>query len=118
LGWMHFRQPPEDQRVLRFQIEPPEGAEFSFGANASGIALSPDGKTAAYVAQSNGKSRLNLTSGQQIQRRRRLPEKLLVVVGFGPLPNGALVLIEARNACTSVTSPMGRGSDGSSRYCT
>jgi hypothetical protein len=23
LGWMHFRQPPADQRVLRFQIEPP-----------------------------------------------------------------------------------------------
>jgi hypothetical protein len=53
---------------------------------------------------------------QQIQRRRRLLEKLLVVVGFGPLPDGSLVLIEARNACTSVTSPMGRGSDGSSRY--
>ena len=45
-------------------------------------------------------------------------EKLLVVAGFGPLPDGWLALIEARNASKSVTSPMGRGSDGSSRYCT
>jgi Tol biopolymer transport system component len=59
-GWAlaHFRQPPADERVLRFQIEPPEGAEFSYGATTSGIALSPDGRTAAYVASSNGKSRL------------------------------------------------------------
>jgi Tol biopolymer transport system component/predicted Ser/Thr protein kinase len=59
-GWAvaHFRQPPADERVLRFQIEPPEGGEFSYGATTSGIALSPDGRTAAYVASSNGKSRL------------------------------------------------------------
>jgi serine/threonine protein kinase len=59
-GWAvsHFRQPPADERVLRFQIEPPEGAEFSYGTNTAGIALSPDGRTAAYVASSNGKSRL------------------------------------------------------------
>jgi eukaryotic-like serine/threonine-protein kinase len=32
-GWemARFRQPPADQRVLRFQIEPPEGGEFSYG---------------------------------------------------------------------------------------
>jgi serine/threonine protein kinase len=31
-GWemARFRQPPADQRVMRFQIEPPEGAEFSY----------------------------------------------------------------------------------------
>jgi hypothetical protein len=47
-----------------------------------------------------------------------LPEKLLVVAGFGPFPDGWPVLIEARNACTSVTSPIGRGSEGNSQYCT
>jgi hypothetical protein len=53
-----FRQPPVDQRVMRFQIEPPEGGEFSYGTISAGIALSPDGRTAAYVASSNGKNRL------------------------------------------------------------
>jgi serine/threonine protein kinase len=59
-GWAmaHVRQPPADQRVLRFQIEPPEGGEFSYGTVSAGIALSPDGRTAAYVASSNGKNRL------------------------------------------------------------
>jgi serine/threonine protein kinase len=59
-GWemARFRQPPADQRVLRFQIEPPGGGAFSFGANNIGIALSPDGRTAAYIASSSGTTRL------------------------------------------------------------
>jgi hypothetical protein len=57
------------------------------------------------------------TSGQQIQRRRRLPE-LLAGVGVGTLAVGWLVRIEARNASKSCMSPMGRGSGGNSRYCT
>ncbi|MGD1095746.1 MAG: hypothetical protein ABSB35_27600, partial [Bryobacteraceae bacterium] len=59
-GWAvsHFDQPTTDERVLRLRIEPPEGADFSYGANNAGISLSPDGRTAAYVASSNGKSRL------------------------------------------------------------
>ena len=68
----------------------------------------------------------NRTSAQQIQRRRRRRETLFVasvvvsfvVVGFGPLSDGWLLLIEAIYAATSVMSPMGRGSGGSSRYCT
>ena len=59
-GWeiARVRQPPADQRVMRFQIDPPEGGEFSYGTVSAGIALSPDGRTAAYVASSNGKNRL------------------------------------------------------------
>ena len=58
-GWTvgHFRQRPTDDRVLQLQLNPPEGARFVFSP-ASGIALSPDGKTAAYVASANGKAAL------------------------------------------------------------
>jgi eukaryotic-like serine/threonine-protein kinase len=52
----HFRQRPTDERVLSLQINPPEGSEFTFGTQAAGISLSPDGKTAAFVATDNGKA--------------------------------------------------------------
>ena len=54
----HFRQTPTDERVLRLQINPPAGSEFTFGTQAAGISLSPDGKTAAYVATDHGKAAL------------------------------------------------------------
>ncbi|MBZ5592236.1 MAG: serine/threonine-protein kinase [Acidobacteriia bacterium] len=59
-GWAvsHLRQPPSDERVLRLQINPPEGGQFIFGVRSGGVALSPDGKTAAFVAWGNGKSGL------------------------------------------------------------
>ena len=59
-GWAiaHFRQPPPDDRAFRLQIDPPEGGQFVFGNNSGGIALSPDGRTAAYVAAANGKTAL------------------------------------------------------------
>ena len=59
-GWSiaHFRQPPADDRVFRLQIDPPEGGRFAFGANVGGISLSPDGRTAAFIATVNGKTGL------------------------------------------------------------
>jgi Tol biopolymer transport system component len=59
-GWAiaHFRQPAADERVVRFQIDPPEGGQFPLAGSIGGIALSPDGKTVAYVASVNGKSGL------------------------------------------------------------
>jgi Tol biopolymer transport system component len=59
-GWAvtHFRQPPADDRAYRLQIDPPEGGRFVFGNASGGIALSPDGRTAAYVASSSGKTGL------------------------------------------------------------
>ena len=59
-GWAvaHFRQPPSDDRVLKLQLEPPDGVRFVFEVLIGGIALSPDGKTAAYVASANGKTAL------------------------------------------------------------
>ncbi len=59
-GWAltHLRQPQPEQGVLRVQIEPPEGGQFAFGSSIGGVALSPDGRTAAFVATANGKTEL------------------------------------------------------------
>jgi hypothetical protein len=50
-----FRETPGDDRVLQLQLVPPEGVRFVFEVETGGIALSPDGKTAAYVGSANGK---------------------------------------------------------------
>jgi Tol biopolymer transport system component/predicted Ser/Thr protein kinase len=57
-GWSvsHFLQAPAEERVLRLEMNPPEGMHFGWGTNATGISLSPDGKAAAYVATGSGKS--------------------------------------------------------------
>jgi Tol biopolymer transport system component/predicted Ser/Thr protein kinase len=59
-GWSvsRFRQPAADASVLRLPINPPEGGAFSFGSSLGGIALSPDGKTAAFSATVNGETAL------------------------------------------------------------
>jgi Tol biopolymer transport system component len=49
-----FSRPAADERVFRLQIDPPEGGRFVFGTNVGGIALSPDGRTAAYIAAVGG----------------------------------------------------------------
>jgi Tol biopolymer transport system component len=48
----------ENGPVVRFHIEPPPGGHFAFGTNTGGIAVSPDGKTVAYVAASGGRNAL------------------------------------------------------------
>ena len=58
LGVSHFRQPATNAGVLRVPITPPEGGAFFFGNNLGGVALSPDGKTAAFVATVNGETAL------------------------------------------------------------
>ena len=59
-GWTlgHFRQPVPDDRILRFPLNLPEGGQLILGTNRGGFALSPDGKTAAFVAKVMGKSGL------------------------------------------------------------
>jgi eukaryotic-like serine/threonine-protein kinase len=59
-GWLfaHLRQPAAEQQVYRFEINPPEGAQFAFGFNSGGVSLSPDGRTVAFVATANGKTSL------------------------------------------------------------
>ena len=51
-GVWQLRQTPTDERVIRLQIEPPSGGNFVTSGNTTvgGVALSPDGRTAAFVA--------------------------------------------------------------------
>jgi eukaryotic-like serine/threonine-protein kinase len=58
-GWIvsRFRQPAADASVLCLAINPPAGGAF-FGTQLGGIALSPDGKTAAFVATVSGETAL------------------------------------------------------------
>jgi predicted Ser/Thr protein kinase len=60
VGWAGalFRQITRDDRVFRLQIDAPEGTRFAFGNMIGGIALSPDGRTAAFVASGDGKAGL------------------------------------------------------------
>jgi eukaryotic-like serine/threonine-protein kinase len=44
--------------VIRVSINPPEGGSFFFGDNLGGVSVSPDGKTAAFVATANGETAL------------------------------------------------------------
>jgi DNA-binding winged helix-turn-helix (wHTH) protein/Tol biopolymer transport system component len=59
-GWAitRLREPAASETVLRLEIEPPEKGHFSFGLGLGGIALAPDGRTAAFVAATNGKTAL------------------------------------------------------------
>src|SRR5262249_36779422 len=60
-GWAvsHFRQPLEDDQIIRFQIASPEGGDISGGGNlGGGFAISPDGRTAAFIAVAKGKTGL------------------------------------------------------------
>ncbi len=57
IGWTisQTRQSPTSDQAYRFQISPPEGGQFEF---ANGFAISPDGRTLAFVATAPGKSGL------------------------------------------------------------
>src|ERR1700674_4216616 len=52
-----WRQPQIEERPLQFKIDPPPGAEFLLGAGG-GNAISPDGRTVAFVAASSGSPKL------------------------------------------------------------
>ncbi|MGP0074806.1 MAG: protein kinase domain-containing protein [Bryobacteraceae bacterium] len=51
-GWAvsHFRLPKVEERAFRFDLAAPANGRFTIGAGSGGIALSPDGQTAAFVA--------------------------------------------------------------------
>jgi eukaryotic-like serine/threonine-protein kinase len=55
--WLSWRQPRIEERPLQFKIDPPPGTEFLLGAGG-GNAISPDGRTVAFVAASAGSPRL------------------------------------------------------------
>jgi Tol biopolymer transport system component len=50
-----FRQTPAvEARAIHLSLNPPEDGQFIFGNSVGGIALSPDGRTAAFVAARRG----------------------------------------------------------------
>ena len=54
-----FRRPPAgEEGAIRLELTPPEGSQFVFGSNVGGIALSPNGRVAAYVVSVQGKTGL------------------------------------------------------------
>jgi Tol biopolymer transport system component len=55
VGWglAYRRSVAGPSAVLRFQLNPPKGARFVFGQNVGGMALSPDGRIVAFVAQNH-----------------------------------------------------------------
>ena len=54
--------PPGDEEVLRFSIEPPAGSSLVDPVVGSGPAVSPDGRTIAFIAQGDGPPKLWLWS--------------------------------------------------------
>jgi eukaryotic-like serine/threonine-protein kinase len=58
LAFLYFRARPADERALKLTLMPPERGQFAFGASVGGIALSPDGRNAAFVATVDGKTAL------------------------------------------------------------
>ena len=59
-GWAgsHLRRAPVEQHAFRFDIVAPANGRFTIGAGSGGLALSPDGQTAAFVAALGGRSLL------------------------------------------------------------
>ena len=59
-GWVAAwrRQPVEEARSYRLSINPPAGSALSAGPNRGGPAMSPDGRTVAFVAVRNGQTSL------------------------------------------------------------
>ncbi len=59
-GWAisQYRRPAPEAHALRFDIVPPGNGRFTIGAGSGGIAVSPDGQTAAFVATLGGRSAL------------------------------------------------------------
>jgi hypothetical protein len=53
-----FRQPAANESVLRLEINPPPRAQIVHGAGSGGVAISPDGRTAAYLALLHGRTGL------------------------------------------------------------
>jgi Tol biopolymer transport system component/predicted Ser/Thr protein kinase len=75
-----LRQPPGNERVLRVAINPPNAGQFIFGFKIGGIALSPDGRTAAFVASGGGKN------GLWVRRLDGTDSRLLVAAGDVSFP--------------------------------
>src|SRR5262249_52617372 len=128
-GWVvsHFGQPAASERVFRLQIDPPPGAQVVLGGFAGGLAISPDGTTAAYIAVVNGKSGLWIRPLDGVAARLLpgtenagfpfwSPDSKSIAFVAGPT---ALYRVDVRGGATGAISDSGsllRGSWGSDGY--
>ncbi len=62
LAFLHFRETPPPEHILRYTIAPPEGVQ-----NINSFAISPDGRTIVMAAAVNGKQQLWQRSLDAIQ---------------------------------------------------
>jgi Tol biopolymer transport system component/tRNA A-37 threonylcarbamoyl transferase component Bud32 len=63
LAFVHFREAPPEQRVVRFQVPPPEKSSFT------SIRLSPDGRYLAFVAFEAGRFQLWVRAVDSLEAR-------------------------------------------------
>jgi len=56
--WTTSPRPQAERRPLSFHLTPPLGAEFQFSPNEGGSVISPDGRSVAFVAVTNGTPRV------------------------------------------------------------
>jgi dipeptidyl aminopeptidase/acylaminoacyl peptidase len=57
-AWFMRSPVPGPERSYRLAVPPPEGTSFDFAAASGTHALSPDGRTLAFVAESNGATQI------------------------------------------------------------
>jgi hypothetical protein len=57
-AWASWPRAAPERRTLSFQLTPPAGAEFQYSTISGGSEISPDGRSVAFVAVTNGTPRL------------------------------------------------------------
>lgn len=68
--WIAFRSPTATERSYRLSVLPPEGTNFVFSAASGSHALSPDGRTLAFVGETQGATHLWLRPLDSTTSRR------------------------------------------------
>ena len=107
-GWavsIFHRAPSAPPRAIRLALDPPEDGRFIFGENVGGIALSPDGRTAAFVAFRDGVAAL-WTRDLDGSSARQLPGTESASYPFWS-PDGASIAFFTRSALLRIDKSSG-----------
>ena len=71
LSWIATRPAPSRPAVLRFAIDPPKGSNITTSApNGPQMAVSPDGRSIAYVAETDGRRQLWVRALDSVEAQR------------------------------------------------
>ena len=114
-AWASWPRPAPERRTLSFQLTPPAGAEFQYSAISGGSEISPDGRSVAFVAVTNGTPRLWIRALDSLTARElqdtdgaRLPFWSPDSSAIGFFANGNLQRIDVSGAAATV---LGRAPD-------